>query len=67
MKSRNHIGGGMLICGLSRLTLLDYPEHVGATIFTGGCNFRCPFCQNGDLVLDQHRRSVYRKKRYLIS
>ena len=52
MKSRNHIGGGMLICGLSRLTLLDYPEHVGATIFTGGCNFRCPFCQNGDLVLD---------------
>ena len=42
----------MLICGLSRLTLLDYPEHVGATIFTGGCNFRCPFCQNGDLVLD---------------
>lgn len=42
----------MLIYGLSRLTLLDYPEHVGATIFTGGCNFRCPFCQNGDLVLD---------------
>ena len=45
-------GGVMFICGLSKLTLLDYPEHVGATIFTGGCNFRCPFCQNGDLVLD---------------
>lgn len=45
-------GGKMLICGLSKLTLLDFPEHVGATVFTGGCNFRCPFCQNGDLVLD---------------
>jgi len=31
--------------------LLDFPEHVACTVFTGGCNFRCPFCQNGDLVL----------------
>lgn len=41
----------MLICGLNKTTLLDYPEHVAATIFTGGCNFCCPFCHNGDLVL----------------
>ena len=41
----------MQICGFNKTTLLDYPEHVAATIFTGGCNFRCPFCQNGDLVL----------------
>ncbi len=41
----------MQIHGLNKTTLLDYPEHVAATIFTGGCNFRCPFCHNGDLVL----------------
>lgn len=41
----------MHIHGLNRLTLLDYPGHTGATIFLGSCNFRCPFCQNGSLVL----------------
>ena len=41
----------MQIHGLNKTTLLDYPEHVAATIFTGGCNFCCPFCHNGDLVL----------------
>lgn len=41
----------MQIHGLNKTTLLDYPGHVAATVFTGGCNFRCPFCQNGDLVL----------------
>lgn len=41
----------MRICGFQKTTLLDYPEHVAATIFVGGCNFRCPFCHNGQLVL----------------
>ncbi len=41
----------MQIRGLNKTTLLDYPEHVAATVFTGGCNFCCPFCHNGDLVL----------------
>ena len=41
----------MKFCGLSKTTLLDYPGCVSATIFVGGCNFRCPFCHNGDLVL----------------
>lgn len=40
----------MLILGLNKTTLLDYPEHVATTIFTGGCNFTCPFCHNKDLV-----------------
>lgn len=40
----------MLICGLQRLSLLDYPEKLAATIFTGGCNLRCPFCHNASLV-----------------
>lgn len=40
----------MKIYGFQKTTLLDYPEHVAATVFTGGCNFRCPFCQNAGLV-----------------
>ena len=42
----------MQIYGFHKTTLLDYPEHIAATVFTGGCNFRCPFCHNGELVLD---------------
>lgn len=41
----------MQISGFQKTTLLDFPGHLAATIFTGGCNFRCPFCHNGDLVL----------------
>lgn len=41
----------MNVCGLQKLTLLDYPGKVACTIFTCGCNFRCPFCHNADLVL----------------
>lgn len=40
----------MKICGLQKTTLLDYPGHVAATLFTGGCNFRCPFCHNSELL-----------------
>lgn len=36
--------------GLRKLTLLDYPGKVACTVFTGGCNFRCPFCHNASLV-----------------
>ncbi len=41
----------MKVCGLNKTTLLDYPGLVAATVFLGGCNLRCPFCQNGGLVL----------------
>ena len=37
--------------GLQKLTLLDYPGVVACTVFCCGCNFRCPFCHNGSLVL----------------
>ncbi len=40
----------MRIQGFQKLTLLDYPSRVAATLFTGGCNFRCPFCHNAPLV-----------------
>lgn len=41
----------MQIHGFQKTTLLDYPEHIAATVFTGGCNFCCPFCHNASLVL----------------
>ena len=40
----------MKIGGLQKLTLVDYPGKVAATVFLIGCNFRCPFCQNPELV-----------------
>ena len=40
----------MRICGLQKMTLLDYPGKVACTVFLGGCNFRCPFCHNGELL-----------------
>lgn len=40
----------MIIQGLQKLTLLDFPGHTACTVFTPGCNFRCPFCHNASLV-----------------
>ena len=41
----------MNIYGMEKLSLVDYDGFVAATVFTGGCNFRCPFCHNAALVL----------------
>lgn len=40
----------MKICGVQKLALVDYPGKLAATVFTGGCNLRCPFCHNAPLV-----------------
>ena len=40
----------MKLFGLQKMTLLDFPEHVACTVFLGGCDFRCPFCHNFELV-----------------
>lgn len=40
----------MKIVGLQKLTLLDYPGRVACTVFLDGCNFRCPFCHNAELL-----------------
>ncbi len=45
-EQRNYIK----ISGLQKLTLLDYPEHTACTLFVPGCNFRCPFCHNSELL-----------------
>lgn len=49
----------MKICGFNKTTLLDYPGRVACTIFLGGCNFRCPFCQNGALVVEPDTQYGY--------
>ena len=41
----------MVIHGLQKLTLLDYPGHTACTVFTARCNWRCPFCHNASLVI----------------
>ena len=43
----------MNIAGLQKMTLLDYPGRVACTVFLQGCNFRCPFCHNSDLLSGQ--------------
>ena len=40
----------MRICGLQKLAMVDFPGKLAATVFTGGCNLRCPFCHNALLV-----------------
>ncbi len=45
----------MIIGGLEKLTLLDYPGHLAAIIFTSGCNFRCHFCYNPELVIPKKK------------
>ena len=40
----------MIISGMQKLTLLDYPNKTACIIFTSGCNFKCSYCQNSDLI-----------------
>lgn len=44
----------MKICGLQKLSLLDFPGNLAATVFTAGCNLRCKFCHNAALVTGTH-------------
>ena len=40
----------MYLCGLQKLSMVDYPDKLAATVFAGGCDLRCPFCHNALLV-----------------
>ena len=55
----------MKICGFNKTTLLDYPGRVACTIFLGGCNFHCPFCQNGGLVERPEQQPEYSREEIL--
>jgi len=46
----------MIINGLQKLTLLDFPGKTACTVFLGGCNYACPFCHNAPLVLPERER-----------
>lgn len=48
----------MKILGLQKMTMLDFPGRIACTVFTGGCNFRCPFCHNASLVLPERMRET---------
>lgn len=52
----------MLIGGLQKLSLLDYPDRTCCTVFTVGCNYRCPFCHNGSIIQDTHVEQVIPEK-----
>ena len=54
-----------MIHGFQKLTLLDYPGKVACTVFLGGCNFRCPFCQNAGLVLRPENEPVIEEEEIL--
>lgn len=54
----------MEIHGLNKLTLLDYPQHTACTVFTGGCNFRCPFCHNATLVLSPNSQPIIKEEEF---
>ena len=60
----------MKIHGLQKMTLLDYPGRVACTVFFGGCNMRCPFCHNAELldgtapaVLEEEELLAFLRKR----
>ena len=46
----NTEGTTMKIHGLQKMTLLDFPGRVACTVFLGGCDLRCPFCHNAELI-----------------
>lgn len=46
----------MKIKGLQKTSLIDYPDKMSCVVFLGGCNFRCGFCQNSDLVLEPEKQ-----------
>ena len=51
--------------GFQKLTLLDYPGKVACTLFTAGCNLRCPFCHNASLVTHIDNTNIYNKEEIL--
>ncbi len=49
----------IVFTGLQKLTLLDFPGKVACTLFTKGCNMRCPFCHNASLVVRANEQQPY--------
>ncbi len=56
---------GDIFAGLQKLTLLDFPGYVACTLFTRGCNMRCPFCHNASLVTRADEQKLYSNEEIL--
>ena len=54
----------MKISGLQKMTLLDYPGKIACTVFLGGCNFRCPYCHNSE-ILDGNSEMLMSEQEFL--
>lgn len=54
----------MRICGFQKFSLLDYPGKISAIVFTGGCNFRCPYCHNPELVRPKSFKTAISEKSF---
>ncbi|MFH1547333.1 MAG: radical SAM protein, partial [bacterium] len=52
----------MNFSGIQKITLIDYPGKVATTLFTYGCNFRCPFCHNPELVIEKKSLIISEKE-----
>lgn len=50
------------IAGIIKTSVMDYPKKIVSTIFLPGCNFRCPFCHNADLVLNKNIKLIEEKE-----
>lgn len=48
----------MRICGIEKVSLVDFKDKVGCTIFLGGCNYKCPFCHNSQLALNKEKEAI---------
>ena len=51
----------MRIAGFKKQSLIDFPGNISSVVFTQGCNFRCGFCHNPELVLPEKFTSLYRE------
>ena len=57
----------MRIGGFQKFSLSDFPGRVAAIVFTQGCNFRCPFCHNGDLIPEDPKEGLLIPEGYVLS
>ena len=55
----------MLIKGIQKTSLIDYTPYTAGVLFVGGCNFRCPYCQNRDLVLNYKKMPTIKEEEVL--
>lgn len=55
----------LLIGGFQKSSLIDYPEKISAIVFTQGCNFRCPYCHNPELITEKREEERGKRKQIL--